>query len=336
MHDDHIRIQDKFKRELGEKLLEALVDPCVIEIMLNEDGKIWLDTLDGMHSYTTMSPMRAKNLIRTIASIAGIEIHAHSPNIAAELKLVIDDQMRIFRFQGLIPPIVSSPIFAIRKPAGRIFSLQEYVELAILNSRQLQVILDAIAARKNILVVGGTGSGKTTLCNAILKEIAAQFPKDRTAIIEDTLELQCAIANKIQLRTSDNRTMDDLLRYCMRLRPDRIIIGEVRGKEAHSLVKAWNTGHPGGLSTVHANDALRGLVRIGQLVEEAGVPAIAETIAEAINLVIYITRDSRAAAGRKITQIIEVHGYDRTLNTYDYITLGSEESLSSPLYSIAS
>jgi P-type conjugative transfer ATPase TrbB len=318
MLENHERIQDKFKRELGEELMQALCNPRVLEIMLNEDGKIWLDTFDGMYQTTTMTPLRAKNLIRTIASISGTEVHAQSPNLSAELKLVLNNELKMFRFQGLIPPLVASPIFAIRKPASQIFTLQEYTDQNILTESQRQHILSAIQARKNILVVGGTGSGKTTLCNAILHEIAKQFPHDRTAIIEDTLELQCSVANKIQLRTSDNRTMDDLLRYCMRLRPDRIIVGEVRGKEAHSLIKAWNTGHPGGVSTVHANDARRGLMRISQLVEEAGVPSAPESIAQAVNMVIYISRDTNVSTGRSVKEVLLVEGYNLKEQCYQF------------------
>jgi type IV secretion system protein TrbB len=335
MQDNHERIQEKFKRELGEKLFAALQDETVIEMMLNEDGKVWLDTLKGMYYFTTMPAMKARNFIRTVASIASIEVHRESPDISAELRLIMEGEMKIFRFQGLMPPLVSSPIFSIRKPASRVFTLHEYVSANILNTNQLQVIAKAVRERKNILVVGGTGSGKTTLCNAVLQEISEQFPNDRTAIIEDTLELQCSVENKIHLRTSDNRTMNDLLRYCMRLRPDRIIIGEVRGKEAHSLIKAWNTGHPGGLSTIHANDALRGLMRVAQLVEEAGVPANPDAIAEAINLVIYITRDGSSIAGRKVTEILEIQGYDPTHQRYVSLSFPVHEKSLMKIHSVA-
>ena len=324
MQDNHERIQEKFRRELGEALYGALQNPSVTELMLNEDGTVWLDTFDGMVSYSTLSPLQAHNLIRTVASIAGVEVHVRSPDIAAELRLVMDSQVKTFRFQGLIPPVVSAPVFAIRKPASRVFELGDYVTRGMMTPHQQRHLTGAILARQNILVVGGTGSGKTTLCNALLQEIATRFPRDRTAIIEDTLELQCRVPNKIQLRSCETRSMNDLLRVCMRLRPDRIIIGEVRGKEAHALIKAWNTGHPGGVSTIHANDALRGLWRVAQLVEEAGVRASHEAIAEAINQVVFITRDASHPAGRRVTQLLAVHGYDRRTHQYDTTLVASE------------
>lgn len=320
----HERIQDKFRRELGEELYAALHNPSVTELMLNEDGKVWLDTWDGMIEYSKLMPLQAHNVIRTLASLSGVEVHRQSPDIAAELNLLMEGgEMKTFRFQGVVPPIVSQPVFAIRKPASRIFTLADYEARGMMAPAQRSYIEQAVALRKNILVVGGTGSGKTTLCNAILQEVAQRFPKDRIAIIEDTLELQCAVANKLQFRSCETRSMNDLLRVCMRLRPDRIVMGEVRGKEAHALIKAWNTGHPGGLSTLHANDALRGLMRLGQLIEEAGVPAVGEAIAEAVEQVIFIARDASLPAGRRVMEILSVTGYDRATHRYSYELLSS-------------
>lgn len=319
----HERIQDKFRRELGESLYTALHNPSVMELMLNEDGKVWLDTFDGMIEYSHLPALQAYSIIRTLASLSGVEVHRGCPDIATELNLLMEGgEMKKFRFQGAVPPIVSQPVFAIRKPASRIFTLTDYHTKGMISQSQMQHIQTAVAARNNILVAGGTGSGKTTLCNAILQEISRVFPKDRTAIIEDTLELQCPVPNKIHFRTCETRSMNDLLRICMRLRPDRIIMGEVRGREAHALIKAWNTGHPGGLSTLHANDALRGLMRVGQLVEEAGVPAVGETIAEAIQTVVFIARDPTIAAGRRVMEMLTVTGYDRDAGQYRYEPVG--------------
>lgn len=318
MQVSHERIQHKLRYELGSEILAALEDEQVLEIMLNEDGRLWLDTYNGMKPYGEMESSKAYQLICTIASITGMEVHAEHPDIAAEVKLVMDGTMRLFRFQGLLPPLVIAPIFAIRKPAMRLFSLSDYVQAGMLTKAQEHLLKEAVNLRQNILVVGGTGSGKTTLCNAILQEIARQFPEDRVILMEDTLELQCEVKNKLQLRTSDNRQMDDLLRYGMRLRPDRIVVGEVRGKEAHSLIKAWNTGHPGGLSTVHANDAYAGLMRLMQLIEEAGVKAVPEAIAQAVNRIIFITKNRHHPAGRHVTQLLAIEGYDRVAQSYHY------------------
>jgi len=317
MHS-HERLQSKLRFAVGEKILKALNDPNVIEVMLNEDGRVWIDTFEGMKCYSQMAEKDADSMIRTIASISETVINREHPDISVEIHIQLskDENQKLFRFQGLIPPIVPSPIFAIRKPASRIFTLKDYADQEILTLDQKAYLEKAIYARKNILVVGGTGSGKTTLCNALLDEVAKTFSQDRIVIIEDTIELQCNVENKVQLRTSENRDMNDLVKYCMRLRPDRIVVGEVRGKEAHSLIKAWNTGHPGGISTVHANDAMRGLVRIEQLVQEANVKPVPAAIAEAINVVVFVIRAAGTKGGRLVKEILEINGYDKVTEQY--------------------
>jgi type IV secretion system protein VirB11 len=163
------------------------------------------------------------------------------------------------------------------------------------------VIREAAASHQNILIVGGTGSGKTTLANAILAEPA--FARDRVIIIEDTAELQCSAADQIQMltkRTDPPVTMTDLVRDTLRLRPDRIIIGEVRDGSALDLLKAWNTGHPGGLATIHANSALEGLTRLEDLIGEVTQRIPYRAITQAINIVIYI---ERTTAGRQVRTV---------------------------------
>ncbi len=306
MLHDHERTQSKLKEDLGPLVYQALRDKDVIEIMLNEDGVLWVDTYSGMRKYGSLAAEAAKNLINTISSVAGVSTTRESPNLGGEIWVMVDSDIRLFRFQGLIPPIVSSPVFSIRKPAMRVIPLAEYFDQGVINKEQLDCLQKAIREKTSILVIGGTQSGKTTLCNALLDEMALAYPNDRLAIIEDTIELQCNVANKIQLRTSDNRTMDDLLKYCMRLRPDRIIVGEVRGKEAYSLIKAWNTGHPGGLSTIHANSAQSGLLRLEQLISEAGIPVDRRGIIEAVNMLVFIEKASGSKAGRKVKEILQV------------------------------
>jgi type IV secretion system protein TrbB len=170
---------------------------------------------------------------------------------------------------------------------------------------QRLVIEEAVAKRQNILVVGSTGSGKTTFCNAILDRIAKVDPLTRIAIIEDTRELQCPAVNKFPLRTSENVGMTQLLRACMRMRPDRIVVGEVRDSAALALLKAWNTGHAGGVATVHANNAEAGLTRLEQLIQEANVPPSRAVIAEAVNVIVSIQRTKN---GRLVEQIISIKG----------------------------
>jgi P-type conjugative transfer ATPase TrbB len=296
------RLREKLERELGETILSALADPAVVEVMLNADGTLWLDVLgEGMRDTgERMSPTQAENLLRTLASALDLVANADHPLLEGVLPL--DGS----RFAGVLAPVSSRPVFTIRKRASLVFSLDDYVRTGVCDAIQAGIIRQAVAARENILIVGSTGSGKTTLANAVLNEICAQNREQRIVIIEDTLELQCSAPNHVALRTRDGIDMTQLLRTTMRLRPDRIVVGEVRGAEALALLKAWNTGHPGGVSTVHANNALAGLVRLEQLVQEANVPPQPRLIAEAVDLLISIVR---TPAGRRIQEIVRVAGY---------------------------
>ncbi|MGA2693181.1 MAG: P-type conjugative transfer ATPase TrbB [Opitutaceae bacterium] len=299
------RVREKLLRELGPNIRAALADPRVIEVVLNPDGKLWVERLgEEMQTVGDMAASNAESLMATIASSLSTTITRERPVLEGELPT--DGS----RFEGMIPPVVVRPSFAIRKKASRVFSLEEYVGNGIMTEAQRLAIVEAVKSRRNILVVGGTGTGKTTLLNAIILVISEVSPEHRVVIIEDTVELQCSSKNVVQLRTSDTVTMQGLLRVTMRLRPDRILVGEVRGAEALALLKAWNTGHPGGLATVHANDASAGLLRIKQLVEEGlrGGKADPEVIAEAVVLVVVIKKTS-VAPGRRVTEMVRVLGY---------------------------
>jgi len=220
------------------------------------------------------------------------------------------------RFEGLLPPVVSSPAFTIRKKPPTIFTLDDYVRKGIVDQRQRERIRCAIEQYENILVVGGTGSGKTTLTNAIIDGIAAIHPDDRLVIIEDTAEIRCRSENAVILRSTVDVSMERLLRATMRLRPDRIVVGEVRGAEALALLKAWNTGHPGGVATVHANSAQAGLIRLEQLVAGSGSQKdMRPLIAEAVDLALFIERDG---SQRKVTEALTVGGFDGGTNSYSY------------------
>ena len=300
------RVREKLLRELGPNIRGALADPRVIEVVLNPDGKLWVERLgEEMQVVGTMASSNAESLMATIASSLSTTITRERPVLEGELPT--DGS----RFGGMIPPVVVRPSFAIRKKASRVFSLAEYVRNGIMTEAQRLGVVDAVKSRRNILVVGGTGTGKTTLLNAIILVISEVSPEHRVVIIEDTVELQCSSKNVVQLRTSDTVTMQGLLRVTMRLRPDRILVGEVRGAEALALLKAWNTGHPGGLATVHANDASSGLLRIKQLIEEGlqGGKADPEVIAEAVGLVVVIQKTS-VAPGRRVSEMVCVQGYE--------------------------
>lgn len=294
------RLIEKLKRELGPVVLSALADPSVVEVMLNGDGSIWLDVVGkGMiNTGSTLPAQQSMSAMATIASMLETVVTSDKPILEGELPL--DGS----RFEGLIPPNVPSPVFAIRKKALLVYTLDNYVASNIMTEAQALAIREAVRNRENVLIVGGTGTGKTTLANAILAEIADS--DDRIILIEDTVELQCRAKNRVELRTSESADMIRLLRATMRMRPDRIVVGEVRGAEALALLKAWNTGHPGGCATVHANSAEAGLVRLEQLIQEANVPPQPALIAEAVNVIVSI---KRTVEGRRIEQVCRVAGY---------------------------
>jgi type IV secretion system protein TrbB len=300
------RLSEKLRRELGPVVLKALSDPDVIEIILNPDGRIWVESHTGGMSQTdgSMAPTQAENLIGTVAAALNAVANPQNPIVEGELPLTGS------RFEGLLPPIAPSPCFVIRKRASVLYTLDDYIKNNIVTRAQAIALRDAISKRRNIVIAGGTGSGKTTLVNALIHEMVTLGDQaERFVIIEDTLELQCAARNALQLHTTDAADMTRLVRATMRLRPDRIIIGEVRGKEALALLKAWNTGHPGGATTVHANSASAALLRLLSLVEEAGVPAQPQLITEAVNLLAFMERTS--ITGRRVTELLHVNGYDQ-------------------------
>jgi len=276
---------EKLRREMGEKVRKAMDDPQVVEIMLNPDGRVYVDKIgSGMEFLCEMEDVQALQMLGTISHMLGTVINYHNPKVEGELP---GDGSRV---EGVIPPVVENPIFNIRKKASAVFSLAEYIK----------------SGRKNILVVGGTGTGKTTFVNAVINEMKILTPKHRLIILEDTRELQCSMENFVSMRTASDVSMQDLLKITMRQRPDRIIIGEVRGKEALDMLKAWNTGHPGGVCTVHANDARAGLLRIEQLISEVSQSSMRELIAEAIDVVVFLVRDSHI--GPKVSELIAVDG----------------------------
>ena len=292
---------EKLRREMGDDIRHAMDDSSVIEIMLNPDGTVWIDKIgSGMEFLCDMSPVQSLQMLGTVAHMLGTVINYHHPIVEGELP---GDGSRV---EGVIPPIVPNPTFNIRKKASAIFSLAEYIKSGRASDEDIRILCEAISARKNILVVGGTGTGKTTFVNAIINEMKTLTPHHRLLILEDTLELQCSMDNFVSMRTSSDKSMQDLLKITMRQRPDRIIIGEVRGKEALDMLKAWNTGHPGGVCTVHANDARAGLLRIEQLISEVSQSTMRELIAEAIDVVAFLIRDPHI--GPKLSELISVEG----------------------------
>jgi type IV secretion system protein VirB11 len=298
---------------LGPAIARYLEDVGVVEVMLNPDGRLWVDRLrEGLVATDdVLIPADGERIVRLVAHHVGVEVHPGSPRVSAELPETGE------RFEGLLPPVVAAPTFAIRKPAVAVFTLADYVAAGIMTAAQAEVLRLAVERRKNILVAGGTSTGKTTLTNALLAEVAKT--PDRVVLIEDTRELQCAAANLVALRTKDGvASLSDLVKSSLRLRPDRIPVGEVRGSEALDLLKAWGTGHPGGVGTIHANTALGALRRLEQLVQEAVVTVPRALIAETIDIVAVL---SGRGAERRLAEIAHVDGFDPV--TGDYRTLNA-------------
>jgi type IV secretion system protein VirB11 len=298
------RVLDKLKKELGATVRGALEDPEVVDVILNPDGKLWVNRLGKGKTFTgeVMLPHMALSMLGTVATLLQTEINRENPILQGELPI---DGSRI---EGVIPPITAAPVFAIRKKAAAVFPLSAYVDQGRMTEEQKEIIQKAIRERKNVLICGGTGSGKTTLGNAILRELAEQCPSERAVILEDTVELQCALEDKTELRTWGKIKLTTLLHATLRLLPDRIIVGEIRGAEVLDLLKSWNTGHPGGFATVHANDALSALTRLELLMIEADVPPNPRLIAEAVDIVVFFTKAARI--GPKLQEIIEVLGFE--------------------------
>ncbi|MGE0502565.1 MAG: P-type conjugative transfer ATPase TrbB [Rhizobiaceae bacterium] len=305
---------------LGPAIARFLEDPGVVEVMLNPDGRLWIDRLSEGLSDTgeSLSSEDGERIIRLVAHHVGAEVHTGSPRVSAELPGTGD------RFEGLLPPVVAAPAFAIRKPAVAVFTLDDYVAAGTMTAEQASALRGGIAARANILVAGGTSTGKTTLTNALLAEVAKTA--DRVVIIEDTRELQCAAPNLVAMRTKDGvASLSDLVRSSLRLRPDRIPIGEVRGSEALDLLKAWGTGHPGGVGTIHAGTALGALRRLEQLIQEAVVTVPRALIAETIDLVAVL---SGRGSARRLAELARVEGLTPD---GDYRLAGTTEVPDTPL-----
>ena len=292
---------------MGPAIAAALTDPRVAEVMVNPDGVLRVDILGKgrVDTGVRLDPPQVERIIRLVAAHVGGEVHRDAPIVSAELP-AHDSGSVGERFEGILPPVSNGPCFSIRKPAHRIHRLIDYVEDGIMAPETARLLSLAVVERCNILVAGGTSSGKTTLANALLAEMA--HLDERIILIEDTRELQSPAADTVALRTrAGSVSMADLVRSTLRLRPDRIVVGEVRGPEALDMLKAWNTGHPGGIATVHANSAASALTRLEQLVQEAVVTVPRRLIADAIDLVVFI---AGRGALRRVETLLRVVGVD--------------------------
>ncbi len=302
--ESHRRLVESLKDSLGETILLALQERDVVEVLLNPDGKLFVERVgQGMVLAGDIQPHDAEIIIGKVAHALGTEVTKETPIISGELPI------GGHRFEGLLPPVVSLPTFAIRKKASLLVELTQYIADGIMTADQAAIVRDAVQKRKNIIVSGGTGTGKTTLTNAVIDEIVKASPGHRLVILEDTAEIQCAAKNAVTMHTSDFVDMQRLLKSTMRLRPDRIIVGEVRDGAALTLLKAWNTGHPGGIATVHSDTAYTAITRIEQLIAEVSQQPMPQVIADAVDLIISIER-APDGKGRVIRDILQVDGFE--------------------------
>jgi type IV secretion system protein VirB11 len=324
--DQSGRVMEKLRRELGCLILELMEDPLAEDIVLNPDGSVWVCRLgEGFVQVGMIPPEQAYSVVGTIASCRGTVINHDHPFLETELPL------NGARFEAIVPPVVHGPIFAIRLRPRKILTLDDYKAVGILTHKDdpmnctggrkhnfvesvegldhTDIIRKAVRQRMNILLVGRTGTGKTTFANAVLDAVATVTPNDRVITVEDTFELKCGVKNFVDLRAMGNASLDDCVRACLRLRPTRIVVGEVRGPEALKLLKSWATGHPGGVATVHGSDALAGLIQFENLVAEGTSAPKQILIAETIHLIVSIDLEAGLPAGRKVREVAVVTGY---------------------------
>jgi type IV secretion system protein TrbB len=284
---------------LGHVVLSILDEPTTVEVVLNADGRLWRERLgESMQEVGKMSAGQAEAFLRCLASILKTTITRENPILDGELP----DGSRV---SGQLPPIVSSPVFAIRKRASAVFPLSQYVADGIMTESEKDLLSNAVRTHRNILVSGSVGCGKTTLLNALIGEID---PGERLIVIEDTTEIQCVSINRVQYRASFEVDMTRLVRTSLRMRPDRLLVGEVRGPEALDLIISWNLGHPGGLATIHANDARSSLTRLETLISmNPRAPRdIQKLIGEVQPVLVHIVKTQK---GRALREILEVEEY---------------------------
>lgn len=307
-----LRRWDMLECNLGADILKCMHDDDVFEVIVNPDGMLWVDTFSSgfVNTGIRIEPETTKRIIYCVASLSGQVIDlAKDPSLQADIP-----SSHLFanaRFQAELPAIVEAPSFNIRKHSKNVFTLNDYVEQGTMTERQREIIIQSIHEGKNLIAAGGTKSGKTTLLNAILSEISNLG--ERIITIEDTKELNCTATNKVALYTTDAVDMDSLLRKTLRLSPNRIVVGEVRGKEALTLIDAWSTGHRGGCSTVHSNSALETLFRLEEMVSRVSLTPQQAAISRAIDVVVYLRYKN---TNRKLEEIVAVDGFDNVKKEY--------------------
>lgn len=287
--ENYIFYKKSIESKIGQLILQKLKDPDIKDISLNPDGSLWEDRIGkGWIKIGTMDNELAKGFLNAVASFMDVRFNYDEPILQGELPNF--EPFNGERIQAMMPPNTSNYQFTIRKPSIKIMTLLDYVQDGTLKEQLSHAMELGISERKNILIAGGTGTGKTTLANALLEAIARITPNDRLYIIEDTIELRPTSLNCVATRTSPTADMDDLLASALRNAPKRIILGEIRRREAFTFIDALNTGHEGGLATIHANSCIDALYRLENILKKWGFVPNREEIATAINMVIHLKR----------------------------------------------
>ena len=320
-----VEIHNALYQALGEPVVKLIEDPDSIEVYINPDTKLWVNyASSGTHCTGMMiEPQRTKLSCEIIAGLAGKTVSQDSPDLGVEAKLK-DIKCRL---QITFPPLCQNHSMMIRKHSSKVYTLTDFVQQGVMSEKQKGFLLEQIRKRRNILVAGTTGVGKTTFTNALLAAVSEIHPSHRLVILEDTPELQCKAENYLSLTTIDHkdplkvRSMQDLLKITMRESPTRIIVGEIRDSAALTLLKAWNTGHPGGISTTHADSAVDALDRMDMLIQESDAAKRGDyhkTIAKAVNVVVFLNSvdNGRGGRTRKVSELVEILGWDRKNDEY--------------------
>lgn len=296
-------------RYLGGRVMTAFADDDVTELYVNpQDGAVRVESrrLGKMDTSYRLPRERIEMFLNAVAASHDGRLDAEHPSIQAELPQA---RFRGARLQGFVAPVTQGPCFTIRKPPAVVYPLESYVDQQRLPAAWRLRLAEAVRGRESILVVGGTNTGKTTLANALLREIASARPADRVVILEDTVELQCAAPDHLALRTAPGVTLRDLVKQALRTSPTRIVVGEVRDATALDLLDAWATGHPGGVATLHATTISGALLRLDRLAQRAGVPSQRALIADAVQLVVLLQNTSaQGGAARRVTDLVRVSG----------------------------
>lgn len=276
-----------------------LLDTEVNEIMVNETGTVIIEHGNELlNTKMSLNKRQIETIIRIVASSNGITVNPQTPSFSAEMLPYR------YRFQGIIPPASTQPVFCIRKKRGYSLTLETLVTQNTLTRKQMLFLQNSVQNKKNILVAGGTGSGKTTLVNALLSDKTVE--SERIIVIEDTPELYLNPQHGFRLLARKGYSYTEAIKDVLRMRPDRIVIGELRDSAALDLLKAWNTGHGGGISTIHSNSATTALERLAQLIEERVETAPRIFIADVVDICVYIRR---VGMKRKVSEIKQVKSY---------------------------